>query len=41
MTASVAPALAPRVETSADTTRETLVAGTQGAVDIKKFVTTS
>jgi hypothetical protein len=39
MTASVAPAPAARVETSGDTPREALVAATQAAVDIKKFVT--
>lgn len=39
MTAGVAPAPAPRVEPSGDTPREAIVAGTQDAVDIKKFVT--
>lgn len=39
MTASVAPAVPPRIDLGGDAPRDTTVAGIQSAVDIKKFVT--
>ena len=39
MTTSVAPALGAHVEANADAPRDAVVAGSQGTVDIKKFVT--
>lgn len=39
MATGVAPALGSRVEASADAPRDAVVAGSQGAVDVKKFVT--
>lgn len=39
MTTSAATALGSRIETSADAPGDAVIAGSQGAVDIKKFVT--
>jgi len=39
MTTSAASALGSRVETTSDAPRDAVVTGSQGAVDIKKFVT--